>query len=316
MSNTEFHFNGKVLCTGSVNMDLVMVMDRLPEPGETVVTDNFERYPGGKGGNQAVASSLLGANVTMLTKLGSDSFSKQLKSSMKKSGVDVNEILTEKEGTAGIAMIRVDSKGQNSISFTPGSNAKFSPDDIKNQTKLFESGTILLSTMEINEETVYAAIRNAKKHGLFVILDPAPVPDLFFPEDIPGLVDIIKPNATEASSICGFKITNEDTVKKGLKKLNELGFKIPIITMGENGVYALCDDEVIYFSALQVKTIDSTAAGDVFSGALAASLSANKPLKKSIEFANVAAALSTTKAGAQTSIPNFSEISHYLSNGG
>lgn len=316
MNNIRFHFNGKILCAGSVNMDLVMVMDHLPDPGETVVTDNFERYPGGKGGNQAVTASLLGATVTMLTKLGNDSFSKQLKNSLEKNGVNVNEILTDEKGTSGIAMIRVDSRGQNSISFTPGSNAKFSSNDVVEREKLFESGSIFLSTMEINAKTVYTAIRTAKKQNLFVILDPAPVPDEPFPSDIPNLVDVIKPNETEASSICGFKIDNEKTVIRGLHKLKEMGFRIPIITLGEKGVYILYEEETVKIDPLNVKTIDSTAAGDVFSGALAVYLSKNKPLKESIEFANIAAALSTIKQGAQTSIPCLSDITHYLNRGG
>ncbi len=315
MNKINFSFSGKILCTGSVNMDLVMVMGHLPKPGETVITDNFERYPGGKGGNQAVTAALLGAKVTMLTKLGKDSFSKQLKSSMKKNGVNVSEILTDEQGTSGIAMIRVDSKGQNSISFTSGSNANFSANDVEKQVKLFEPGNILLSTMEINIKTVYAAIRTAKKQGLFVILDPAPAPDKPFPSDIPNLVDVIKPNETEASSICGFKIDNVESVIKGLHKLREMGFRIPVITLGEKGVYILYEDATVKIDPLDVKTVDSTAAGDVFSGALAVYLSKNKPLKESVEFANIAAALSTTKPGAQTSIPGLSDITHYFNRG-
>jgi len=303
----------KIFCMGSINIDLVMFMDYLPELGETVVTNNFNTYPGGKGGNQAVTASALGGKVKYFGKLGDDDFSKQLIESLKSKGVNVTTILTKKNTTAGIAMIRVDKKGQNSISFTPGANVDLTPEDVKAHKDLFEEGTILLVTMEINNETVYEAIRLAKDNNMFVILDPAPAPQEKIPKDIPVKVDIIKPNETEASIISGIKVTDFFTAEKALKEMVSMGFSCPILTLGEKGLVALIEGEIVRIDPEPVKVIDTTAAGDVFSGAIAASLAEGKDLIYALRFANIAAALSTTKQGAQTSIPTLEEINLYLS---
>ena len=184
---TELNLNGEILCMGAINMDLVMFMDHLPVPGETVITDNFSTFPGGKGGNQAVAASLLGGKVSFFGKLGGDEFSDQLVDSLQERGVGIDSILRAADLTAGIAIIRVDSAGQNSISFTPGANARLTPEEVEQNASLFTPGKILLVTMEIDPDTAHAAIRMAKKNGMTVILDPAPPPRAGFPTDIPAM---------------------------------------------------------------------------------------------------------------------------------
>ena len=156
----------RILCMGSINMDLVMFMQKFPSPGETILTDNFQTFPGGKGGNQAVAASKLGGAVTYFTKLGNDGFSQELINKQKEADVNVANILVEEGATAGIAMIWVDETGQNSISFTPGANRLLTPEDVKNNAHVFEEADILLITMEIQTETVYEAIRLAKQKGI------------------------------------------------------------------------------------------------------------------------------------------------------
>jgi len=308
----DFNFNGEILCIGSINMDLVMVMDHLPEPGETVVTDNFNTYPGGKGGNQAVTAAVQGAKVTMFSKLGGDGFSKELLEKMASRGVDTSRILMDREKTAGIAIIRVDSKGQNSISFTPGSNAFLMPGDILENSDLFVPGRILLLTMEINLESIYHAIRLAGQRGMFVIVDPAPAPSRPFPADIPPLVDVIKPNESEARTITGVEIKNKADAKVAIERLKKMGFKLPVITLGDKGLVACIEDRIVEFPPLSVECIDTTAAGDVFSGTLAASLAQGCSIERSLELANCAGALSTTIAGAQTSIPSPERVRQFM----
>jgi len=289
-------------------MDLVMKMDNLPILGETIVTDNFETYPGGKGGNQAVTASKLGGNVQFLGKLGDDNYSDQLIFELEKQNVDTSKIIRKKNSNAGIAMIRVDKNGDNSISFTPGANNDLSIADLKKNEDLFVKSDILLITMEINNDIVYEAIRIANKYNMYVILDPAPAPNAI-PNDIPEKVNIITPNESEAENITGINIKTKENALDSLKILKEMGFNLPIITWGKNGIITYLDNSLKIIESLEnIKAIDSTAAGDVFVGALAAFISKDKPIIESIKLANSAAGLSTTIEGAQTSIPLLSEL--------
>lgn len=304
----DLKMSGQILCMGSINMDLVMFVPELPVPGETLVTDNFSTFPGGKGGNQAVTAAVLGGQVRYFGKLAQDSFSNELLDAMSGRGVDTRFVLRDAGSTAGIAMIWVDSKGQNSIVFSPGANRLLMPEEVPEYDHCFTKGSILLVTGEIRPDTVYAAIRQAKEKGMVVIMDPAPVPPLPLPDDIPGLVDIVKPNETEAGLITGIKVTDFASAEHAAHKLHDMGFAVPVITLGEQGAVALIDGEIHRLSPIKVNVVDSTAAGDVFSGALAAALSKGQSLVDALNFAKAAAALSTTRPGAQTSIPELSEV--------
>ncbi len=304
--------SGQILCMGAINMDLVMFMPQLPGPGETVVTDNFATFPGGKGGNQAVSAAVLGGKVRYFGKLAQDSFSEQLIEALNSRGVETGSILRASESTAGIAIIRVDVKGQNSISFTPGANGRLMPEEVQQHAHYFTPGAILLITGEIKPETIYAALRMARQQGMFVIFDPAPVPPQPFPEDIPACVDVLKPNESEASLITGVNVVDFDTAEQAIIQMRTMGFHSPVVTLGDRGAVAWVDGTCQRIEPIRVTPVDTTAAGDVFSGALAASLSCGATLQHALQFATAAAALSTTVAGAQTSVPSLVQVEDLL----
>jgi ribokinase len=299
--------SGQILCMGAINMDLVMFVLELPALGETVVTDNFSTFPGGKGGNQAVTAAVLGGQVNYFGKLGGDNFSDELLDGMSRRGVNTDYVLRDADSTAGIAMIWVDSKGRNSIVFSPGANRLLRPDEVPEYERCFTEGGILLITGEIRPDTIYAAVRQAKEKGMMVVMDPSP-PPLPFPKDIPGLVDIVKPNENEAGLITGTRVTDVASAEQAARQLHDMGFVVPVVSLGEKGAVALIDGEIHHVNPIKVNAVDSTAAGDVFLGALVAALSKSQPLIDALKFANAAAALSTTKPGAQTSIPELSEV--------
>ena len=305
--------NKRILCMGSLNIDLTMNMSKLPAPGETVMTDNFNTFPGGKGGNQAATIASLGGNVSFFTKMGNDSFSSFLLDEQKKRGSDVSAVEIIPGQTAGIAMIRVDEKGQNSISFTPGANSLMSPEDVERRKDLFETHDILLTSMEIGKETVYAAIKMAKSHNMTVVLDPAPAPEGGIPEEILRLCDYAKPNETEAEILTGIRADSTAGANAALNCLRAKGIAHPVITLGQAGLVSFDDSgNPVLLPALQVSTVDSTAAGDVFIGAFTTALAEGGSLRDCLLFARAASALSTTKHGAQSSIPTRSEIQRAL----
>jgi ribokinase len=310
------NFVNEVICLGSVNMDLVMNVLNFPKPGETIMTDNFNTYPGGKGGNQAVAASKNGANVKMLTKLGDDEFSQQLMKSLEGNSVSTELVDIEKDGTAGIAMIWVNSNGENSIAFTPGSNAAFDERDLERCESHFKANSIMLCTFECQKDIIKATIKKAKEKGMFVVVDPAPAPVDGIDDELLSMIDIIKPNETEAEIIFNKSLKTEDEKEAFLRFLKGKGVTIPVLTLGKNGFMVLVDDEVKKFKGNKVTPVDTTAAGDVFSGSLCAQLVQNKTVEEALIYANYAAALSTTKAGAQTSIPTTEEVEAFGSENG
>jgi ribokinase len=296
----------KIIVAGSMNMDMVVKTSHIPQPGETVLGGTFFMNPGGKGANQAIAVARLGAEVAFIGKIGDDIFGRQSSQLFEDEGVDIAGMVADEDQPSGIALITVDEKGENSIVVAPGANARLYPEDVENSFKNYPDARILLVQLEIPLNTVQFAAELAKNLGVKVILNPAPanksVPDFY------KLIDIITPNVTEAEMLTGVKITDSDSALVAAKKLRSFGVPTVIITLGSSGAILLDGEDFHHIDAPKVTAVDTTAAGDVFNGALAVAISEGKPLPEATAFACKAASIAVTKLGAQASIPYRNEV--------
>ncbi|RCW52251.1 ribokinase [Halanaerobium sp. ST460_2HS_T2] len=298
----------KILIIGSMNMDLVVETERYPEEGETIIGGKFEQIPGGKGANQALAAAKLGDEIEFIGACGDDSFAPKLKSSLKAGGAVIDNIFEIKGVSTGVAVITVDKKGNNRIIVSPGANYQLGPDKIeKVKNKIIEAEIVLLQ-LEIPVATIEKIVEIASENNTQIILDPAPAQKLS--DRILAKVDYLLPNEGELDLLL-----DESESKSRLEKIEELlgiGVKNIIVTEGDKGINYYSKGKNMHLDTLPVKAVDTTAAGDVFAGAFAASLMAENRLKEALEFAVQAAAYSVTKRGAQSSIPDKKELSQFL----
>lgn len=297
-----------ILVIGSSNTDMVIKTARLPAPGETILGGEFLMTPGGKGANQAVAASRLGGAITFICKTGNDIFGNQSIDIFNKEGIDTTCIFKDPAQPSGVALINVDDKGENCIAVASGANAALTVQNILNASHCIERASIILLQLEIPIETVAYVLSVAASLRKKVILNPAPVCTLT--DELLQNISIITPNETEASMLTGIKVTDELTARDAAINLHGKGIATVIITLGSKG--ALVFDENIFslVKVPEVKAIDTTAAGDVFNGALAVALSENKTMIDAVEFACKAAAISVTRMGAQASAPYKHELNY------
>jgi ribokinase len=298
----------RILVIGSSNTDMVIKTKKLPVPGETILGGTFLMNPGGKGANQAVAAARLGGKVTFITKRGNDLFGNQSVGLLMREGIDTQYIIKDEVHPSGVALITVDSEGENSIVVAPGSNGYLVPSDIP--TSLFKSGKfeILLLQLEIPVNTVEYSALTAHENGIKVILNPAPAQPLS--DDLLKYIWLLTPNETEAEILTGVKVNDSFSAEKAATILQARGIKNIIITLGPAGAYVKSESFTGMVSGIIVETIDSTAAGDVFNGAVAVALAEGKDLGQAAAFANIAASISVTRMGAQASAPYRREITH------
>lgn len=302
---------GKIIVIGSSNTDMVVTSSKMPLPGETVLGSEFDIIQGGKGANQAVAVARAGGNVTFIAKVGNDSFGTNAINGYKADNIDTNYVLIDDNKPTGVAVIIVDeNSGQNSIVVAPGANDNLSVEDIEKVESEIKSADILLIQLEIPLKTVMFALKLAKENGIKTILNPAPAKLLS--DDILKKIDIITPNETETEILTGIEITDDASMKKAAAILLESINDTVIITLGSKGAYYLNKSgEEGIVPAQKVNAVDTTAAGDVFNGYLAASLATKNPLHDSILLANKAAAISVLGKGAQPSIPSLQQVINY-----
>ena len=293
-------------------MDLVVKSPRIPAVGETILGRDFIMTPGGKGANQAVAAAKLGAEVYFIAKLGDDIFAEQSLKNFKKEGVNTKYVIQTKEAPSGVALITVDDAGNNVIVVAPGANQMLSPEDVKKAELDIISSGALVAQLEIPLETVEFAAQSANDSAVPFILDPAPAQKLS--PELLQMVDVLKPNETEAQILTDTEVTsNRDSARTAAKNLLEYGVKSVILTMGANGFLLANDNQMEFVPAVKVNAVDATAAGDAFTGSLAVGLAQGKTLADAALFAKYVAALSVTKMGAQSSMPAREEVESFVS---
>jgi ribokinase len=298
----------KIVVVGSSNTDMVVKVPHIPAPGETIMGTDFMTIPGGKGANQAVAAARAGADVTFITCVSDDSFGKQSVENYRNEGIDTSCIKIQPGTHSGIALINVAEDGENSISVAPGANSYLFPEDIHGFENAFDGAKMVLAQLEIPMKTVEASAEVAHAKGIPFMLNPAP--GAAIPESLLSKVTIISPNETEAAIITSRKEFSEKDVLIMAEKIFEKGGTTVLLTLGSKGVYLKTFDFEEIIPGYKVKAVDTTAAGDVFNGALASALAGEMDLRKAVDFAQRAAAISVTRMGAQPSAPTLEEIQH------
>lgn len=297
----------KIVVVGSTNMDMVVKTDHIPVPGETVLSGSFFMNPGGKGANQAVTIARLGGDVSFVGKVGNDIFGKQAEQLFDEEGINIFYLLSDDELPSGVALITVDEAGENSIVVASGSNANLLPADIKEALPTIEEADYLLMQLEIPMETVLFVAEYAHAHHTKVIVNPAPMNKLT--PELLQQIDILTPNETEAGKLAGMKVCDMKSAKEAAQLICKMGVKNVVITMGSSGAIIYREGQtIVHVPSKKVEALDTTAAGDVFNGALTVALSEGKDLKEAARFACEVAAISVTRMGAQSSIPYRNEV--------
>lgn len=299
----------KNICViGSLNMDLVVNVDTMPKPGQTIIGSNFKEVPGGKGANQAVAMARLNGNVSMIGKVGEDGFGQTLINSLKNDKVDTTYIQTSK-GATGVALITVDKNAQNSIVVSPGANFEVKEDDIDNNIEAIKNSDIVVLQLETPLNTIKYALNKAKELNKYTILNPAPAVKL--DDEIIKNVDLLTPNETELEIISGVSIETEEDIQKAAQIMIEKGVKELIVTLGSKGSLYINKEKSMFKKAYKVEAVDTTVAGDSYTGALAVALSQDKNIEDAMDFASKVGALSVLKEGAQSSLPTLEDVKNF-----
>lgn len=296
-----------IVNVGSAGIDMVVKTDHLPAPGETALGGTFFMNPGGKGANQAVAAARLGGNVIFIFKAGNDIFFGQKAIEIfGKEGIDTSCMISHPNLPSAVALIMVDRNAENCIVVAPGSNATFLPQDLSKSKQVIEEASIILMQLEIPVATVEYVAEIASQKNINVILNPAPAVALS--DELLKNISIITPNESEAELLTGIKVSDIDSAKKAATALHNKSVKTVIITLGAKGALVLDDGKFTHVPSLIVEAADTTAAGDIFNGALAVALTEGRSIVEATEFACKAAAICVTRLGAQSSAPYRMEV--------
>jgi ribokinase len=301
-----------VVVVGGANMDYLVRGATLPKPGETIEGHTFLASPGGKGANQAVAAARLGARVAFVGRVGTDAPGRQLLEQLDAEGVDIRHVVRDKKHPTGVALIMVEENGQKSILTAPGANRHLSVTDLHGARETIRNSRVLLTQFEAPLPVVKAAALLARQAGARVVLDPAPPvsrPDA----SLMSLVHVVRPNAAEAEALTRIKVHDRATAKRAARRLLQRGVELVAVQGGHAGNLLVWPDGELWLPKLRVKSIDATGAGDAFVAALAVALAEGRSISDAGWFANGAAALATTKLGAQPALPRRQAVAALLS---
>ena len=298
----------RIVVVGSCNTDMVILVPRIPAPGETVTGGTFFHADGGKGANQAVASARLGAHVAFVGRVGRDDLGEHSLLGLRQEGIDIEFVVRDPEAASGVALISVDESGENAIAVAPGANGRLSVEDVEAAAQLIETADVLLLQLETPIEAVERAASIAAVAGARVILNPAPARPL--PASLFGLVDVLTPNEGEARTLSG-----ESEVSASAASLLGRGAGSVVVTLGRRGALLVAPDSERMVPSIPVDAVDSTAAGDAFNGALAVGLAEGMTLEGSVRFGCAAGALAATIAGARPSLPTRERVESLLGRG-
>ena len=293
----------KISVLGIFVADISFLANKIPSEGETILGENYNIGPGGKGCNQAIAIARLGGTVNFISKIGKDNYGQLAIETLKQNNIDTSTIIESSDHQTGVAGIMVDSKtGNNAINVIAGAPSTLTIDEVNKNLDKIKNSKIFLTQLEIPKDVTLYSLKIAKKNKVLTILNPAPASEIS--KEFFNYIDYFTPNETEAEFYTGIKIRNEKEAKEASTKLLNLGVKKVIITLGEKGLFYSDGKEDIYIKALDLKNVlDTTGAGDAFNGGLAFALSQNKPIEEALNLANKVAGLSTTKFGAGKSMP-------------
>ena len=299
-----------IVVMGGANMDYLVRGKRLPKPGETAKGDLFQEAPGGKGANQAVAAVRLGARVAFIARVGADRRGREVVKRLKEEGVATKFIVRDNTDHTGVALVLVGGDVEKQIISVPGANDELSVDQVHRATGAIQSARVLLTQLEVPLETLLLAARLAREAGAKVLLDPSPPTSL--PDELMQLVSLIKPNAREAEALTGIRSKDRDSARKAAQRLIERGVGAVAMQAGDDGNLILTPEQEYWFPKIPVRSIDATGAGDAFAAALAVGLLEERPWPETGALASAAAALTTTKLGAQAGLPTRDEVSKLL----
>lgn len=299
----------KIVVVGSVNTDMVVKSERIPAPGETVTGGQFVMAAGGKGANQAVAAARLGAEVTLVAKVGADVFGNQAVEGYRSEGIATDLIFRDPHHATGVALILVDQQGENSIAVAPGANFAITAEEVRRAAARIREADVLLLQLEIPMAVVETAARLAADAGVAVVLDPAPAAPVS--DALLRAVKVIKPNENEAERLTGVCVSDEDSARRAAARLLERGVRHAVITMGPRGALLASGERMVLVAPPKIEAVDSTAAGDAFTAGLACAMARDLPLEDAVREASFAGALAAMKLGAQPSMPTAAEVAEF-----
>jgi ribokinase len=299
-----------IVVVGSSNTDMIIKLKCIPRAGETVLGGEFMTAAGGKGANQAVAASRAGGQVSLIARVGQDTLGDRAIAGFVRDGIDVSHVTRDRRVSSGAALIFVAQNGQNSIAVASGANNQLSPTDVRKARALIAHAKVLLTQLETPLETIATAAHLAASNGALVILNPAPARKL--PRSLLRHISILTPNESEAELLTGIKLSGIAAAEKAAGKLRRYGVRVVVLTLGARGALIADQQGTRVIRGFKVKAVDTTAAGDVFNGALAVALTEGRSLDEAVRIANAAAAISVTRWGAQPSAPTCREIKRFL----